>query len=360
MSRGMLTAARHSIALLALFVLAGTAPAFGAAPPVIVAEARLASFADRVEALGTLLANESITISSTLTETVRAIHFDDGDRVEAGQLLVELTSGEENALLQEARSSAAEARRQFERVRALHAQGQAAISLLDERERLWETAEARARSIEARLADRRLRAPFAGVLGLRNVSVGALVEPGDAITTLDDDSVMKLDFSVPSTLLGVLRPGLEVRGTTRAWPGREFSGRLSAVDSRIDPVTRAVRVRARLPNADGALRPGMLMEVELASSPRENISLPEEALVPTGNIQAVFVVDTADGNRVERREVRIGTRRPGEVEVVSGLRPGELVITHGTTRVQAGERVTIGAVYDGSVPLSALLQNLGQ
>lgn len=360
MSRGILTAARPSLFVFAFLALAGIPVAFGAAPPVIVTEARVVQFADRVEALGTLSANESVTISTTITETIRAIHFEDGDRVEAGQLLVELTSGEEDALLLEARSSAAEARRQYERLQALHAQGQAAISLLDERERLWETAEARARSIEARLADRRLRAPFAGVLGLRNVSVGTLVEPGAVVTTLDDDSTMKLDFSIPATFLGILRPGLEVTATTRAWPGRDFSGRLTAIDSRIDPVTRAIRVRARLPNPDAALRPGMLMEVELSALPRENVSLPEEALLPVADRQYVFVVDRADGNRVERREVKIGARRPGEVEVLSGLRAGEFVITHGTTRVQAGEQVTIGAIDDGSAPLSALLQNLGQ
>ena len=353
--------AAYPVALLLFVLAAAGASVHAAAPlPVIATEARMAPFEDRVEALGTLLAYESIVISSTITETVRAIHFDDGDRVEMGQLLVELNSAEERALLEEATALAAEARRQYERLKSLHTQGQAALSLLDERQREWEAAEARVRSIEARLADRALRAPFAGVLGLRNISVGALVEPGNVITTLDDDSVMKLEFAVPSAFLPDLRPGLRILATAQALGGRTFQGEVAAIDSRVDPVTRSIRVRAHLPNPERVLRPGLLMEVDLSRRPRQNIRLPEEALVPLGDRQYVLVIDEADGNRVARREVTIGTRRPGEVEIVAGLDVGEKVISHGTTRVRTGDRVSIAAVDDGTVPLSVLLQGMGR
>lgn len=354
-------ASRPAVLMLLILLTAAAPPVHAAsATPVIVTEARVAPFEDRVEALGTLLAYESITISSTITETVSAIHFDDGDRVEAGQLLVEMNSAEERALLEEAAALAAEAQRQYERMKSLHAQGQAALSLLDERQREWEAAQARAKSIEARLADRSLRAPFAGVLGLRSISVGALIEPGDAITTLDDDRVMRLEFTVPSTFLPALRPGLRIAATTQALGGRAFHGEIAAIDSRVDPVTRSVRVRAHLPNPERVLRPGLLMEVVLSKDPRQSVRLPEEALVPLGDRQYVLVVDEADGNRVVRREVLIGARRPGEVEVVGGLNPGEKVVSHGTTRVRAGDRVLIAAVDDGTVPLAALLQSLGR
>lgn len=324
---------------------------------VIVAPARLDQFADRIEALGTLTANESVALTAAVTETVSAIHFDDGARVEKGQVLVEMTSGEEHAQLEEARVTVNEAYRQYQRVLSLETQGTAAKSLLDERKREWETAKARLAAIESRLADRLIKAPFAGVLGLRDLSVGALVEPGDLITTLDDDSVMKLDFQVPSTYLDVLHPGLDIIATSRAHPGRSFRGKVKAVDSRVDAATRAIRVRALLPNPEQMLKPGMLMQVELLKQPRQTIVIPEEALLPQGSRQFVLLVDQADGNKVVRREVHIGGRRPGEVEIIDGLQAGEQVITHGSLKLRPGEQVVIGAVDDGSRPLHELLES---
>ncbi|MGD8937330.1 MAG: efflux transporter periplasmic adaptor subunit, partial [Thiogranum sp.] len=141
------------------------------ATAVIVSPARLDQFTDRIEALGTLRANESVALTASVTETVSAIHFDDGDRVDRGKLLVEMTSGEEHAQLEEARATVDEAYRQYQRVLSLETQGTAAKSLLDERKREWETAKARLAAIESRLADRLIKAPFAGVLGLRDLSV---------------------------------------------------------------------------------------------------------------------------------------------------------------------------------------------
>jgi membrane fusion protein (multidrug efflux system) len=354
------------IPILGLMLLDGLAGPAQAAdngkPPaasVIVSEAQLARFADRIEALGTLRANESVALTASVTDTVSAIHFDDGDRVEKDQVLLEMTSGEEHAQLEEARANSREAYRQYQRVVSLETQGTAAKSLLDERKREWETARARLAGIESRLADRLIKAPFAGVLGLRDLSVGALVEPGDLITTLDDDSVMKLEFQVPAPYLEVLRPGLGIVATARAYQGRRFEGEIKAVDSRVDPATRAIRVRALLPNPERILKPGMLMQVELLKQPRETILIPEEALLPLGERQYVLLVDKADGNTVVRREVSIGGRRPGEVEIIAGLQPGDQVITHGTLKVRPGDRVVIGAVDDGSQPLHELLESFG-
>lgn len=330
----------------------------GPATSVIVSPVRQDRFADRIEALGTLRANESVALTAAVTDTVSAIRFDDGDRVAKGQVLVEMTSGEEHAQLEEARATADEAYRQFQRVLSLETQGTAAKSLLDERRREYETARARLAAIESRLADRLIKAPFAGVLGLRDLSVGALVEPGDLITTLDDDSVMKLEFQVPATYLDVLHPGLAVVATARAYENRDFEGEVKAVDSRVDPATRSVRVRAVLPNPERVLKPGMLMRVELLKQPRDALMVPEEALLPLGDRQYVLLVDRDAGNKVVRREVTIGGRRPGEVEILAGLQPGEQVITHGTLKVRAGEQVAIGAVDDGSRPIQELLQSL--
>jgi len=349
----------HLLCLLLAGVALWSGAALAADPPatgVIVAPVRLIEFADRIEALGTLSANESVDLTATVTETISVIHFNDGDRVVKGQLLVEMTNREQHAQMEEARATSNESYRQYQRIKPLADEGTAAQSLLDERQREWETARARLAAIESRLADRLIKAPFAGVVGLRDLSVGALVEPGDLITTLDDDRVMKLEFPVSATYLEVLHPGLEVTATSRAFAGRIFSGSVAAVDSRIDPVTRSIRVRALLPNPDYLLKPGMLMYVEMLKGPRQALVIPEESLQPLGEQQFVFVV-TAD-NTVENREVRIGGRRPGLVEVLEGLAPGEQVITHGQMQVRPGTAVSITAVDDGSLPLSGLLRSL--
>jgi membrane fusion protein (multidrug efflux system) len=178
-----------------------------------------------------------------------------------------------------------------------------------------------------------IRAPFSGRVGLRRVSVGTLISPGDVITTLDDTSVIKLDFSVPENFLSTLREGLAVRATAPAFSGRTFTGKVASIDSRVDMNTRAVTVRALLANEDGALKAGMFLNVALANDERESLFIPEQALTPEAERQFVFVV--ADG-KAQRREVRIGARRPGSVEVLAGLTAGEQVIVEGTQKVRDG------------------------
>ncbi|HYN77913.1 MAG TPA: efflux RND transporter periplasmic adaptor subunit, partial [Lamprocystis sp. (in: g-proteobacteria)] len=270
--------------LLRLLVLVALlfAPALRAAPdpnpaatgtaaplPVIAAAVRSAAVADPVEALGTLKARESVVISANVTETVSAIYFEDGQRVQQGDLLVEMTNAEEHALIAEGRARVDEAKRQFERVKSLAGQRSAAQSLLDTSRRDVDTARAALVAIESRLADRLIKAPFDGVLGLRNISVGTLVRPADPITTLDDVSAMKLDFSVPSIYLPDLKPGLAVTARAPEYVDLTFSGAVSGVDSRIDPITRSLQVRALIPNPEGRLRPGLLMQVVLNRNPRE-------------------------------------------------------------------------------------------
>jgi membrane fusion protein (multidrug efflux system) len=341
-----------------VILLSGTDGSLAAPPtPVIVAVVKSVPFEDRIEALGTLRANESVLLTASVTETITALHFDDGDRVEQGMVLAEMTSAEEHALLEEAKALAAEAERQYRRVKSLESQGTAAKSLLDERRREWQTAKARLIAIESRLADRLIKAPFSGVVGLRNISVGALVEPGDPITSLDDDSIMKLDLGVPSVYLSELRPGMPILASTRAFGERAFHGDVSSIDSRVDPVTRSVQVRALLPNPERLLKPGMLMQVTLRNKLRDTLVIPEAALMPFGRDQFVLrVVPDGEGHKAEKRQIRIGSRRPGEVEILDGLQAGDRVITHGTIQVRPGQAVNIRANDDGSRSLAEILQ----
>lgn len=327
----------------------------GAKPvPVIAHVVEEKAFTDRIEALGTLRANESVVLTANVTETVSAIHFDDGERVKAGQLLVEMTSQEEHALLEEAKVRVAEAERQYARVKLLAEQRTASESLYDERKRDLDTARASLAALESRLADRLLRAPFDGVLGLRNISPGALVEPGDEITTLDDDSLMKLDFSVPSVFLPELSPGLSITAKARAYGNRTFEGEVSGIDSRVNPVTRSIRVRAILPNADRILKPGVLMQVELLRNPRNSPVVPEEALLQQGADHFVVLIGADD--KAERRTVRIGARLPGFVEITEGLAVGDRIITHGNDKVRTGQLVTVKALDDGTLNLKDMLE----
>ncbi len=324
--------------------------------PVIIREVVSTAFNDRVEALGTLRANETVEITATVTDTITGIHFDDGQRVNKGDILIEMTSQEEHALLEEELSTVAEAKKQYARLKPLVDRGAAAKSLLDQRQRELDTAQARLRAIESRLQDRLILAPFSGVVGLRNISVGALIEPGDLITTLDDDSVMKLDFTVPSVHLATLKKGLPIEARASAFGETVFTGEISSVNSRIDATTRAVSVRAIIPNPEKLLKPGLLMQVTLLKNPRTGLAVPEEALIPTGKINHVLVVDPdQESPTVEQRKVEIGVRREGEVEVREGLLAGEFVITHGTIRVKPGQQVSILAEQKGGETLKQLL-----
>jgi membrane fusion protein (multidrug efflux system) len=174
------------------------------------------------------------------------------------------------------------------------------------------------------------------------VSIGTLVKPGDVITTLDDISIIKVDFTVPEVFLGALSVGMPIRVGVEAYPSRVFEGKVVGIDTRVDPVSRAVAVRAEIPNTDGVLRPGMLMTVSALKNPRVSLSVPEQSLVPLDDKQYVYVVG-AD-MKAERREVKIGARVPGTVEILSGLKAGEKVVVDGTIRLRPGAVVKIADV----------------
>lgn len=310
---------------------------FGSAPSVVTGKAEIRRMVDAVESIGTALASESVVITAKVTDTVSKVHFDDGDLVQAGDILVELTNSEETAMLAEARATLDEAARQLDRVQNLHNQNMAPMTQVDEDRARKQTAEARLEGIVARLDDRLIRAPFSGVLGYRDVSEGTLLSPNRAVTTLDDIATIKLDFTVPETYLSVTRIGQEVLAESIAWPGREFRGTVSTVSSRVDPVTRAIGVRALIENSEQLLRPGMLLTVKLTRNVVEALVVPEEAVVPVQSKQYVYTI-TPEGTAA-RVEIETGRRRPGVVEVLSGLSAGDEVITQGVIKVRPGGKV---------------------
>lgn len=323
------------------------------AVPVVVATVGYDEFVDRIEAVGTAKSNESVTITAKVTETVSRVSFEDGQIVQAGDILVELTDQEESATLAEAHAGLREAQQEYERTVDLVRRGNAAESRLETAQAARDRAQARISAVEARLADRLIKAPFAGLLGLRTVSVGTLVTPGVAITTLDDISIIKLDFDVPEGFLPALKVGQLVEARAAAYPGKVFSGKVAVVDTRIDPNTRSFTVRAELPNPDALLRPGMLLTVEVIKDRRRSLMVPEEAIVPLDT--RAFVYRVTPERKVERVQIEMGARRPGRVEVLSGIAEGDRVIVQGTNRVRQGSTVTLsepGTRPAGNAPQS--------
>ncbi len=311
----------------------------GPRTPAVVATVDLHEFSDRIEAVGTARANESVLITARVTDTVVAVHFEGGQTVEAGDVLVGLTSAEESAQLSQARANYVEAKRQYARAEELFASASESRAKLDQQLAARDAARARLGELEARLADHLIRAPFGGVLGLRAVSPGTLLKPGDPITTLDDIDVIKLDFTVPEGFLSALRTGLAVRAASVAYPGEWFTGTVTGVDTRINPRTRAVTVRAELPNPGHRLRPGMLLSVGLETRRTLSPAVPEEALVSLGEQQFVVLVDEED--RAQRVEVAIGRRVPGLVEILSGVSAGDRVIVEGIDLARPGGLVRL-------------------
>lgn len=317
---------------------------------------RSESFAERTSAIGTVKAHESVTITAKVSELVDAVHFESGQEVRAGAPLVTLSDRQQRAALVEAQASAEDAERLYRRQSELVAQQLIARSQFDTQRAARDAANARVGQIRAQLADRVIRAPFAGTLGIRQVSPGALVAPGTAVATLDDISRVYVDFPLPEALLSTVAPGRAITGRAEAWPGRTFTGNVSAIDARIDPATRAVTVRADLPNPERLLRPGMLINVDLPGVARETLRVPEIAVVQIGRDS--FVYRAKDDGTVEQVAVTLGARADGKVELVSGVRAGDRVVIEGTGKLRPGgkfveAKAAGGAPAAGAAPAAA-------
>jgi membrane fusion protein, multidrug efflux system len=312
---------------------------------VVAAPAGEAEFAVRIDAVGTAKARESIAVTAKSQDTISAINFRDGQFVRAGHVIVEMSSRQQDAQLIEARAALAEAEAQFQRAQTLAAKGLAPRATLDMRRMQRDTAAARVNAQGSQVSDRTIRAPFAGVLGLRQVSLGTLVRPGDVITTLDDVSVIKLDLAVPETSMGLLQAGMVVEVRAAGFPDKNLIGVVTGLDSRVDPQSRTIAVRAEVDNPDGLLKPGMLLTATLRADPRRSISVSEAAIVPLGPDRFVYIAG-GDG-KAERRAVKTGRRNLGQVEILSGLRLGEPVIVEGIVKLRPGAPITLTPPGEG-------------
>lgn len=307
-------------------------------PPVVeVVDATMEPVTVKVAALGTLQADQAITITPEITGIVTSIDFTDGQRMEAGDLVITIDDKDLTARLMQAEARLTLTRANYQRAEQLVKQGSGTARARDEALNDFKSAEAEVAAAKSALDKATITAPFPGIIGLRQVSLGQYLTAGQPIATLADVDNLRIDFSVSEVFLTHIRKGQDVSVMFDAIPGKAYKGVISAVDPVVSTEGRALSARALLANDDGTLRPGLFGRVEIVTETRTSIVLPEAAIVtsPTG-AKAVFVV--VDGH-AKMKEVGTGERLPGKVEILSGLEAGETVIVAGQLKVRDGAPV---------------------
>ncbi|HXV14877.1 MAG TPA: efflux RND transporter periplasmic adaptor subunit [Candidatus Krumholzibacteria bacterium] len=298
------------------------------------------SMTDRISTVGTILANEDVDVRSEISGRVEAISFAEGSRVAKGQLLVKIADAELRAQTARAESRLAIAESDAERQRQLFEQSLTSQREFDTAMNEFNVAKAEAALVRAQLDKTEIRAPFDGKVGLRFVSEGSYVSPATPITAIQDDTPVKLDFSVPERYAGRLKKGDGIRFTVQG-TSRVFEGTIYALEPSIDTATRTMRVRATSPNEDGALVPGAFADVEIVMQQRDTIAIPAYALIPELKGHRVFVYA---GGKAEARSVEIGTRTDENVEIVRGLSAGDTLITSAILQLRTGAPVTVAGI----------------
>jgi membrane fusion protein (multidrug efflux system) len=304
---------------------------------------------DDAVAVGTVRSNQRVTLRPEVSGRIAALGFAEGKPVRRGQLMVQLDDTLQRAQLQQAEAQASLARTQLQRNRELVGQGFVSQSAVDQSAGALEVAEAQVALARAQLARMRVRAPFDGLAGIRRVDVGEYVKDGAEIVTLEDVSRVWVDYRLPERYLARVRAGLPVEVGIDALGDRSFAGRVEVLDAQVDTEGRAVLVRARLDNRDGALKAGMFARVRTVMGVRDDaLVVPEEALVPQGGQQYLIkVVDGPQGKVSQRMEARTGVRRDGRVEIIEGLAVGDLVVVAGQERAMRGDALPLRIVQLG-------------
>jgi membrane fusion protein (multidrug efflux system) len=320
----------------------GAAPAAAGPPkglPVKAVQVSLGEVQAEVFAVGTLLADESVMIRPELDGRVLELNFAEGQQVAKGAKLVTLDPAEYRAQLAQAEAQVRTDQQRYERAKELLAQNYISQEAVDVARNNLDRSEALRSEAQARLSKTVITAPFPGTVGLRLISPGAYVKKGDDIVRLENIGSIKLDFRVPELYAAQVRSGQEVGVRLDAFPGEQFAGKIYAVEPVVDERTRTVLLRARVPNQGLKLKPGMFVRVALTLETRKNaILVPEPAIWPQG--QASFVYRVEDGT-AKLTKVEIGARRPGEVEITSGLGRNDVVITEGQIKLRDGAPVTV-------------------
>jgi membrane fusion protein (multidrug efflux system) len=341
-SSGRPPAATALLGLLAFSLLTGCGPGGGGPPPdqavsVQVQKPVLEAVEETISAVGSVEANERVELKPEAAGVIDAIHFVEGSRVKQGAPLFTLDARKEAAAVAQAQAETTLARSSLERARQLA--GTKAISQqeLDQLASQLAVRDAIIRVDQERLADREVLAPFDGVLGPRLVSAGQYVNVGTPLAVLVDDSKVKVRFRIPERQIGRVRPGQTGRLRVNAYPDREFTGTVDLVSPEVDETTRTAEIRLLVENPQALLRPGLFARVELIVGRREQaVVVPEAAIVPSLDRYSVYAVD---GDRARKREVKLGIRMPGKVEITAGLEAGQEIVVSGQQKLVDGSRI---------------------
>jgi membrane fusion protein (multidrug efflux system) len=302
--------------------------------PVNMMKVSATPVSSTVNAVGALIAEDSVVLRPEIDGRINRLLFKEGQPVRKGALLVTLDSADQRARVAAAQADLKLAQSRYKRSEDLVAQNFISRQALDEARANLDVLRARLQQEQAALDKTALRAPFAAVAGLRQVSPGAYVNKGDDIVRLDALGTLKLEVPVPETYLPLVRIGLPVTLSIDALPGRTFSGKVHAIDPVVDPVSRNVRVRARIANPTGLLKPGMFARVTADLGGKTHaILLPEQVIAPRPDGNYVFLA--VDG-KAELRKVTLGKREPGRVEIVSGVAAGDTVVLDGQIKLRPG------------------------
>jgi membrane fusion protein (multidrug efflux system) len=306
-------------------------------PPSVVETARIESrlFSERVEVVGQLAAAESVVIRSEIAGVVESVEFQEGQRVAAGEVLFVLRSGEQRAALREAEANRVLAADVFERTEKLSKVRVSAASELTRASAGVAAAEAVVDLARVNVERTRISAPFDGALGARDVSPGDRVDSDVALVQIDAVDRLQLQFSLPGNAIALAQPGLEVSVRVAAYPDERFGGVVYFISPALDTDSRRLGLKAWVPNSDGRLRPGMFARVELEVERTEQALLvPESAIA--NDASGPYVWRLTPENLAERATVELGTRREGQVVVLSGLAAGDTIVTSGTHKVYEG------------------------
>jgi len=326
----------------------GRGGAFGGPTMVSATSAQPRVFHDNLEVLGVAKGRRSVTLTAAATQLIDKVRFSDGQSVRQGAVLVELRNTEQDAGVAQTQAKLLQAEREYQRWKTLADKGFASRSALDQYQAAWLSAKADLDAAKARSADRMIRAPFSGVVGLSDVAPGALVNPGAPIVTLDDLSSVRVDFQVPEQSMAQIHEGQAIDASVDAYPGQKIHGRIQRIDTRVDERTRAITARAEFPNPDHRLKPGMLIRVAISRGQRQALAAPEAAVSVQGDSAFVYVIH-ALGPRtvVEQRPVVTGLRQDDFVEILDGVKAGEQIVADGLNKVQPGQPVRVAGGHAG-------------
>ncbi|MES2662847.1 MAG: efflux RND transporter periplasmic adaptor subunit [Pseudomonadota bacterium] len=298
--------------------------------PVVIAAVTEKVFKNPIQALGRAEASESVDLSVNVTDFIREIRFTEGQQVKQDEILILLERSQQQADLVAAQAQLTDSERELNRLKQLVKKGAVSQSEIDMLQTQRSITLSQIDSIEASIEQRVIKAPFSGTLGLRQRSIGSLVQPGDIVVTLDDLSKMRVEFSLPTQFLSVVEIASTVEARSNALPNKIFTGQITAIDGRSDIQSDSMLVRAEIDNAAGKLKSGMLLNVKVLGPTRTVLVVPEEAVLQRGRQHYIFI---AQKNRAFEKEIKIGERDTGWVEVTKGLTKEDWIVARGMDRL---------------------------